>query len=224
MIAIFLAIFTRRRTILIITTTTVVLLLTISTASATLITIDTNDNTILDWGSQPLFISDPSNDLDPTCEWGDARDDIIETYVASGLVGLTGKPTYIYFLVKFAEPDPMMVSPHWHKISAYLDCLPVGEDPQDSNVIYSGYYDQVILGDGTLPNPNMGQNYDLNGPEGQRVENDTSNYTFEWSGSLNDMYIIRSNCTPDSIARIKFTTVSVDLNGFYMCTYDDTGW
>jgi hypothetical protein len=32
------------------------------------------------------------------------------------------------------------------------------------------------------------------------------------------------NCTPSSLVRIKFSSVSVNSGGLYLCTYDETGW
>ena len=216
----------RQRTVLAITIAAVAVLVTISTASATLLTINTNDLTLLDWGNQPIFHTDPPGDLNPDCAGGDGRDDIIETYVASGPTGTS--PTIIYFLVKLAEPNPGLGTLQYHKISAYLDCDPQGMDDADANVIYSGFPDQVVLGNGALPNPSSLYGYTLPGPEGQRVTNDTTNFAYEWQGGFIEMSKFTTpsplNCKPSNVARIKFTTVSVDTSGELLCMYDDTGW
>ena len=218
----------RFRSVQAVTIAAILILLTISAASATLLTIDTNDNSAADWNSQPIFLFDPDGDLNTACAGGDARDDMIETYVVNGPSGSSERPTEIYFLVKFAETDTGLEALQYHWLSAYMDCAPPGEDPMDANVIYRGYPDQVMIGNGTLPIPGIVYLYDSNGEEGQRVTNDTTSYTMEWKGS----YIIMSqftqpgplNCTPDRIARIKFTAFRVDSTGNYLCTYDESGW
>ena len=53
----------RRSALRILTIAAVILFMTISTASATLLTINTNVLTAIDLGSQPLFLADPSDDL-----------------------------------------------------------------------------------------------------------------------------------------------------------------
>lgn len=206
------------------TITLVAVLLTISVASATLVSINTNDNTAADWSGVPLFVSDSNGDLNTSCSGAASTDDIIETYVASGPSG-GGSPSYIYFLVKFASTNVGFVPAQYHQVSAFMDCAPAGQDNLDANVIYRGYPDQVALCNGVSPNPDCFL-YSSSGTEGQRPLNGTSNYTLEWRGSFGDMATFTApgplNCTNNNIATIKFTSYRVTNFGTYSCTYDET--
>ncbi|MEA3439871.1 MAG: hypothetical protein U9R58_06280 [Chloroflexota bacterium] len=201
--------------------------LTVSFALAVLYNIDTDNNSGSDWDPVGIFQTDDPGDVKISCTGGDGRDDIIETYVASGPVG-TSPPTHIYFRVKTVFTDA--VSVELHQVAAYIDCPPVGEDDNDVTVMYRAQpaADQVVLGDGHTPQPDRLIFYDPNGPEGERPDDATN--TVEWGLPIADFQELDTvndppeiNCVSSSEARIKFTTYKVHpFVGTYDCYYDDT--
>jgi hypothetical protein len=197
--------------------------LMVSFAFAALYTIDTDNKSGSDWDPVGIFQTDIPGDVYISCSGGDGKDDIIETYVASGPEG-TSPPTHIYFRIKTAAADA--VSVELHQVAAYIDCPPVGEDDNDVTVMYRAQplADQVVLGDGHTPQPDRIIFYDPNGPEGERPDDATN--TVEWGLPIADFQELVGdpiNCESNSEARIKFTTYKVvPFFGTYDCTYDDT--
>lgn len=204
--------------------------ITVSIASATLITINTDDATAADWSGATLFYSDPSGDLDANCTTGDNRDDIIEVYVASGPAG-ENQPISIYFLVKFADTNPNNTSQGNHQVSAYLDCPDgggsFGQDELDASVLYIPAVDETALCNGVLPNPSCTM-YGESDTKGQNATSGTANYTLEWQGLYADMAAFTApgalNCTNNNLARIKISSYKLNPAGKYACTFDETVW
>jgi hypothetical protein len=215
-----------RKLILIISVTLFALLLTVSVVSAALLNINTNDGTASDWSGVSLFQSDPVDDLNGSCTGGTDQDDIIETYVASGPAGTS--PNNIYFLVKFKNTNPSASAIQYHQISAYMDCQDsggnYGQDNLDANVVYRPFADQTVLCNGVQDC----KLYNTNDPNGQRATSGTSNFTLEWLGVFNDMETFTTpgplNCSDQEIARIKIIAFKSNTQGFYSCTFDETGW
>jgi hypothetical protein len=201
--------------------TIAVLLFTSSIAFASLYNINTDDNTWTDWSSVPLFLSDATGDVSGSCSGGTSKDDIVEVYVATGPIGSV--PSHIYVRAKTAAENAISVQ--FHQISAYLDCPPTGQDTLDANVIYRPFGDQVALGNGITPNPDV-RLYASPGTEGERPDDALD--TVEWTGSFADMASFTApgalNCTPSSTAQIKITSFKVKSTGTYDCTYDETTW
>lgn len=210
--------------------------LTVSFASAILYTIDTDNNSASDWASVPVFQTDPSGDVNPSCTGGDGKDDIIETFVATGPAD---PPTHIYFGVRTASPNA--VSTANHQVAAYVDCWPDGtppNGPEDNDVVimYRGEPDHVIYGDGhwgeggnDRPTPwyIIIDQYSEGGPEGEHPADGLDRV--EWGMPFSDFDVIKQplpeyepNCGPDSEARIIFYTYKVTMFGSFDCDYDET--
>jgi hypothetical protein len=208
-----------------ITMVSVTALLSVSIVMAALFTINTNNNSASDWSGVPVFQTDPSGDLNAACTGGDGTVDIIETYVASGPEG-SDPVEWIYFRIRTASANA--VSTENHIVSAYLDCPPFGEDIKDLNVMYFGYDDVIVFADGLLPNPDQAGSYgNPPRPEGERPADalDTVEWSVDYatfSGNPSYGNPRDPNCTPDSEAQIKFSTVKVTSQNQYVCTFDET--
>jgi len=214
-------------------------LLSVSFAFAALHAIDTTNDSIEDWASVPVFQTDSSGDVNPSCSGGDGTDDIIETYVATGP---SDPPTHIYFRVRTASASAISTSTH--QVAAYIDCgpggaAPDGPDQNDVVIAYRGAEDHVIFGDGAwglggeeIPTPLYLylDTYSEGGLEGERPSNGQD--TVEWGMPFADFSVIASNpeydpeyvpnCGPGSEARISFFTYKVTFFGSYDCSYDQT--
>ena len=220
-------------------------LLTVSAVFAALHTIDTNNNSVSDWGSVPIYQLDDPDDYNTSCPDADGNDDIIETYVASGPPGEPDDlPTHLYFRVRTNGTNAVSAQYHW--VAVYVDCGPYVDPPGEPNppdgtdnndvlIIYRGPADHVVYGDGQWlsgydhPTPEyiIQTQYAQGGPEGERPANGTD--TVEWGMPMDDYNVITQawpsyspNCGPNSQASIKFYTYKVTSGLRYDCTYDET--
>lgn len=201
------------------------MLTTISIATATLADINTNNGTNTEWASVPLFQTDSAGDVNTSCTGFDGRDDIIEVKVASGPA--SGPVDKIYFNVTLNST--LSAAVQLHQISAYLDCTPAGADNADANVLYRPFPDQLVLGNGVLPNPDV-KLFANNGTDGERYNAPTTNnYTLEWGIDIDEFinWNVGSqgslNCGKNSQPQIIIRTLKVlSGSGAYDCTYDET--
>jgi hypothetical protein len=212
-------------------------LLSVSAVFAALQAIDTN-NTTDDWATAVPFQTDASGDVNDGCSGYSGKDDIIQTFVATGP---SDPPTHIWFGVKTAAASA--ISDQYHQVSAYIDCGPDGAPPDgpevnDAVIIYRGPADQVVYGDGfwggggnDRPTPYyiITTQYPQNGPEGERPDDAIDKV--EWGMPFSDFDVIKEplpeydpNCGSGSEARVKFYTFKVTAFGSYDCGYDETDW
>ena len=202
-----------------------VLFFSVSIASAALTTINTNNNSNLEWANVIAFQEDPTGDLNPeanaSCNDGNNTVDLVKTFVASGPVG--GTPTSLYFMAQMAGANAL--SGQNHAISAYIDCSGNFDhtDITNSNAIYvpnSSNGELVVSGDGDWQNPS---NWAFVGGDlGERPGNALMNV--EWQIDFDTIASNPSgyNCTANSVARIAFTVAKLDSSFAYICTYDVT--
>lgn len=206
-------------------------LITTSVGMAVLVSINTNNNSYVDWNPVPIFMSDVSGDQSTSCSGASGRDDIVQVYVATGPVG--SAPDYIYFRMVATAASAFSDQYHW--VAAYLDCDVDGvQDPKDAQVIYMSPAagDIVVLGDGYYPNPHYVRRYDQTPEEfylGERPA-DALN-SVEFSVPIADMvnFPVENGgplyCSPTTPARIKFYSIKVKPITYYWdCTFDETEW
>jgi hypothetical protein len=197
----------------------------VSVASAALTTINTNNNSNTEWSSVPVFMEDPTGDLNPesnsNCADGNNTVDLVKVYVASGPSG--GTPTALYFMAQMAGANAL--SGQNHAVSAYIDCSGDFDhtDPKNSNAIYVGASSNGefgLAGDGEWPQPNnwafLGANV------GERPANALTNVEWQIDFDTITGNPTGSNCTANSVAHIAFTVAKLDSSFSYVCSYDVT--
>ncbi len=213
----------KQKTLIVFALTSAILLLTVSSVFAVLYNIDTNNNSVSDWSGVPVFQSDSSGDVSSSCTGGDTRDDIIQTYVASGPAG--GTPTWIYLRARMAGSNAIGVNQHW--VGVFIDCAPAGEDNQDTVIFFDAQGDDVYAGDGFKTSGKYTPDNIAGCGTGETGERPSDGLdTVEWSC---DWDLISSNptganCDAGSVAQIKFMSfkVTAGLIPEFDCMYDET--